>query len=226
MCVVSKSERKGPMATAVLRKTTQKAPAAGKDRRIVRTKRALRQALIELTEEGGFDGFTVNDLCDRADINRGTFYNHYHDKDELLRALEDEFFEGLEQLQARLSTLTLASVVKVSVTKEPLPLLVDLFEYLREQGDFLHAVAGAGGDASFGPRVCDMVCANFIQSILHERYRNSDDAFVGYYIAFYANAYMGVINRWIETGMKESSEQMARIAMRLLFIKPGESIKL
>ena len=195
MCVVSKSERKGSMATAVLRKTTQKAPAAGKDRRIVRTKRALRQALIELTEEGGFDGFTVNDLCDRADINRGTFYNHYHDKDELLRALEDEFFEGLEQLQARLSTLALASVVKVSVTKEPLPLLVDLFEYLREQGDFLHAVAGAGGD-------------------------------VGYYIAFYANAYMGVINRWIETGMKESSEQMARIAMRLLFIKPGESIKL
>lgn len=214
------------MATAVLRKTTQKAPAAGKDRRIVRTKRALRQALIELTEEGGFDGFTVNDLCDRADINRGTFYNHYHDKDELLCALEDEFFEGLEQFQTRLSALTLASVVKVSVTKEPLPLLVDLFEYLREQGDFLHAVAGTGGDASFGPRVCDMVCANFIQSILHERYRNSDDAFVGYYIAFYANAYMGVINRWIETGMKESSEQMARIAMRLLFIKPGESIKL
>ena len=196
------------------------------DRRVRKTKRQLRLALMKLMSEKSVKDISVRELAAIADINRGTFYNHYHDKDELLRALEDEFFEGLEQFQARLSALTLASVVKVSVTKEPLPLLVELFDYLREQGDFLHAVAGAGGDASFGPRVCDMVCANFIQSILHERYRNSDDAFVGYYIAFYANAYMGVINRWIETGMKESSEQMARIAMRLLFIKPGESIKL
>ncbi len=37
---------------------------------------------------------------------------------------------------------------------------------------------------------------------------------------------MRVICRWIETGMEESSEEMARIAVRLLFIKPGESIKL
>ena len=41
-----------------------------------------------------------------------------------------------------------------------------------------------------------------------------------------ASAYLGVITRWIETGMRESSEEMALIAMRLFFIKPGESIKL
>ena len=43
---------------------------------------------------------------------------------------------------------------------------------------------------------------------------------------FYASAYIGVVEQWLETGMKESSEQMARIAQRLLFIKPGESIEL
>ena len=40
-------------------------------------------------EERGFDGFTVNDLCVRADLNRGTFYNHYHDKEALLAALDE-----------------------------------------------------------------------------------------------------------------------------------------
>ena len=45
-------------------------------------------------------------------------------------------------------------------------------------------------------------------------------------MAFFASAYLGVIERWIETGMQESSEEMALIAMRLFFIKPGESIKL
>ena len=51
------------------------APPCCEDRRITRSKRALRDALIELMEERGFDGFTVNDLCVRADLNRGTFYN-------------------------------------------------------------------------------------------------------------------------------------------------------
>ena len=34
-------------------------------------------------EERGFDGITVNDLCVQADLNRGTFYNHFRDKDDL-----------------------------------------------------------------------------------------------------------------------------------------------
>ena len=45
-------------------------------------------------------------------------------------------------------------------------------------------------------------------------------------IAFYAAAYLGIIAHWIERGCPESSETMARIATRLLFIKPGESIEL
>ena len=78
----------------------------------------------------------------------------------------------------------------------------------------------------FGPRLRDAVCTNLIQSILHERYRNNPEPFVQYYVAFFASAYLGVIQRWIETGMRESSEEMALIAMRLFFIKPGESITL
>ena len=65
-------------------------PAPGEDRRITRSKRALRGALIALIEERGLDAITVNDLCERADLNRGTFYNHFHDKENLLTALENE----------------------------------------------------------------------------------------------------------------------------------------
>ena len=148
------------------------------DRRITRSKKALRGALIFLMEEKGFDSITVNDLCSARFIKR------------------------------------------------PLPFLVDLFEYLSKQGAFLHAVLGPGGDIRFGPRLRDSVCAHLIQSVLHEQYRNDPSAFVDYYLAFYASAYLGVITHWIETGMKESSEEMALIAMRLLFIRPGEPIRM
>lgn len=196
------------------------------DRRITRSKKALRAALIGLMEERGFDGFTVNDLCARADLNRGTFYNHFHTKEGLLAALENEIMADLECFQNKLQGLSLKSVWSYRVKRRPLPFLVDLFDYLRGQGDFLHAALGPGGDIRFGPRLRDSVCTYLIQSILSERYRNDPEPFVGYYVAFFASAYLGIITRWIETGMQESSEEMALVAMRLLFIKPGESIKL
>lgn len=200
--------------------------ACCEDRRITRSKKALRRALIELMEERGFDGITVNDLCVQADLNRGTFYNHFRDKDDLLATLEDEIIADLDRFQAKMAALSLPSMMRCLIAKRPLPLLVDLFDYLREQGDFLHAVMGDGGDVRFGPRLRDSVCTNLVQSVLHERYRNDSSPFVSYYVAFFASAYLGVITRWIETGMQESSGDMARICMRLLFIKPGEAIRL
>lgn len=200
--------------------------ATSTDRRIARSKRALRSALIELIEERGLDDVSVNDLCARADLNRGTFYNHFHDKDDLVTTLEDEVISDLERIQEQMKDLTVMDLVRYRMRKQPLPFLVDLFDYLREQGDFLHAITGPGGDIRFAPRLRDSVCANLIQTILHERYRANPTPFVQYYVAFYATAYLGVIEHWIETGMQESSEDMALIAMRLFFIKPGESITL
>lgn len=199
---------------------------SSQDRRIVKSKKALRSALISLMETKGFEAITVNDLCSAANLNRGTFYNHFSDKEDLLATLEDEVMDDISRIQSEMGTLAVRDVMAYCVAKKPLPFLITLFDYLREQGDFFHAVLGPGGDSRFGSRLRDSVCTNLIQGVLHEKYRNDPDPFVGYYLSFYASAYLGVITRWIETGMKEDSEQMARIAMRLLFIKPGEPIRL
>ena len=54
------------------------------DRRIARTRRALRSALMELILEGGYDQITIRDLTERADIGYATFFRHYKNKDDLL----------------------------------------------------------------------------------------------------------------------------------------------
>ncbi len=204
----------------------QKCVTCTEDRRITRSKKALRDAMIELMEERGLNEFTVNDLCERANLNRGTFYNHFKDKDDLLEKLEDDVMAELDQFQEIMKLITVSDLIKFRIGKIPPPLLVGLFDSLRMQGDFLHAVMGPGGDMRFAPRMMDAVCTNLIYATLNERYRNDPEPFVQYYVAFFASAYLGVIARWIETGMKESSEEMALVALRLLFIKPGESIRL
>ena len=57
---------------------------SGDDRRVRRTRGSLRDALVDLIVERGWDGFSVQDLCDRADVGRSTFYLHFADKEEVL----------------------------------------------------------------------------------------------------------------------------------------------
>ncbi len=65
------------------------------DRRSIRTRNALRAALIDLIGERGWDAIAVQDLCERANVGRSTFYSHFPNKDALLLG-------GLEDLRAEL----------------------------------------------------------------------------------------------------------------------------
>lgn len=213
-------------SAAVPAPTASASAAAERDPRIARSRAALREAFIALVEERGIDGFSVGDLCTSAGLNRGTFYNHFRDKESLLASFEDEVIEGLGGVLAKFQSIKLRELAACSLTHRPLPMLVELYDYLREEGPFLHAMLGPGGDARFGMRLREAVCGRFVKSLLHERYQNDPSAFTRYYISFYSGAYLGVISEWIDSGMTETSEEMALISMRLLFIKPGESIKM
>ncbi len=54
------------------------------DRRVLRTRRLLRDALVTLILEKRYDKITVQDIIDRADVGRSTFYAHFQDKEDLL----------------------------------------------------------------------------------------------------------------------------------------------
>ena len=54
------------------------------DRRINRTRKLMHEALMALIVEKGYEAVTVQDILDRADVGRSTFYAHYRDKDQLL----------------------------------------------------------------------------------------------------------------------------------------------
>ena len=65
------------------------------DRRVQRTRRALREALVALILERGWEGFSVQDVCDRADVARSTFYTHFADKEELVGGGFEDLRRGL-----------------------------------------------------------------------------------------------------------------------------------
>ena len=65
------------------------------DARVRKTRDALGDALVELMQQRPFDSITVQDVLDRANVGRSTFYSHYSDKDDLLMSDADEFMDTL-----------------------------------------------------------------------------------------------------------------------------------
>ena len=70
-------------------------PMPPEDRRVRRTRRLLRDALVSLVLERGYAGITVEDITDRADLGRATFYSHYTDKDDLLGQVVSDLADDL-----------------------------------------------------------------------------------------------------------------------------------
>ena len=67
--------------------TERAAPLSRPDRRVGKTRKALKEALTDLILEKGYEAVTVQDVIDRADVGRSTFYAHYIDRDDLLMAI-------------------------------------------------------------------------------------------------------------------------------------------
>lgn len=71
------------------------------DRRVVRSRRLLKEALLDLLNEKTYEEITIRDITDRADIGYATFFRHYDGKDELMLEVFTDIVEQLESLPDR-----------------------------------------------------------------------------------------------------------------------------
>ena len=104
------------------------------DRRVRKTKRQLRLALMKLMAEKSVKDISVRELAAIADINRGTFYIHYKDVYDLLASLEDELADGLVAVCRRHNA-------KDSEGKT-YPYLMELYQYIEQNADLCHVLLG------------------------------------------------------------------------------------
>jgi AcrR family transcriptional regulator len=105
--------------------------------RVRRTQKLLREALIELIEDRGFDALTVGEITERAMVSRATFYRNYQDKYDLV---EQIFTEAMQ---------TLFNVISESGTEHPPQIWVKFFEHIAEYERIYCALLGRKGSPWF-----------------------------------------------------------------------------
>lgn len=106
------------------------------DRRIIRTRKLMHEALMSLIVEKGYEAVTVQDILDRADVGRSTFYTHYRDKDELL-------FSSFEHLRTLFEQQQQALFASRHTGKEPdVNFILELFRHTGQNHKLYKAIAG------------------------------------------------------------------------------------
>lgn len=177
------------------------------DRRVRKTKRQLRLALMQLMSEKSVKDISVRELAAIADINRGTFYIHYENVYSLLANLEDEMAEGLVRVCRKHSAK--------DTSGKTFPYLLDLFNFVAENADLCRVLLGANGDIAFTDRICRILRDEFLMDFLRIFYP-SDDHLLDYFCSFIVSGNMSLTLSWINSGMKETPEQMAVLAGEII----------
>ncbi|WP_438492588.1 TetR/AcrR family transcriptional regulator [Paenibacillus sp. IHBB 3054] len=166
------------------------------DRRILKTQEALKKAIIELMSEKNFDDITLQDLSDRANISRGTFYLHYMDKYDLLDKLIETHINELRERCEAAADLDFVSGSLIWT------------EYLEDNYSFFSMMLASKGAPYFRNRFVDF---------LIEEFRNEVDVTKGknhglnadLTVTFVASAYVGVVEWWFSNEMPISHQALA-----------------
>lgn len=178
------------------------------DRRVIRTRQSLGDALINLTLDIGYDNITIKKLTQYADIGYATFFRHFKSKDELL----------LFVLQSVLDDLTTMMKPEMSPYEQALV----MFRYI-EQNDRIYRVFVSL------PRESDLIKAVYdvISVSILETYAPRDENYIPMDVAVnhIVTSIIELIRWWIVNDMEKTPEQMAIIQSELI-IKATEIVAL
>ncbi|MBM7704343.1 TetR/AcrR family transcriptional regulator [Metabacillus iocasae] len=168
------------------------------DRRKKYTQMVLKESLLALIKEKPIANITVKELCERADINRSTYYAHYASPYELLYAIEEEFMGELVQ------TL---NQYNFSKEEEAIQMMVKLFEFMADKSDICLVLFSENNDMHFQNKGMQITQEYVFDNWILDK--KLDKETYDYLNLFLVSGSMYVIKNWLETGKKKTPQEMA-----------------
>ena len=179
----------------------------GSDRRIQRTRRRLSGALVELVKEKRFDDITVQNVIERAEVGRATFYSHFRDKEDLFEQQWKQFSERLAQ-QMDWDIAGKDSFVPVA----------SFFQHLQEVQPFYLGLVRSGKIDAMFKRGIEYL-THHIETALNQRLKLAPRP-VGVPIPilsnYLASEFFALLKWWLDAGMPYTPESMDKIFHRLI----------
>lgn len=176
-------------------------PKTTPDRRVHRTRQLLQNALSELILEKGYEKVTVQDVIDRANVGRSTFYAHFQDKEQLL-------LSGFEPLRAEFEDFLSGRTFDA---ESPWALSLIIFQQVQKrQGGYI--------TLTHVQKFLYSYILEHLKPNLPDRNKNVPPELLAHYAA---SSFIAMLTWWIDNNYPLSAEQMNEYYRQL--VEPGTS---
>lgn len=169
------------------------------DKRVRRTKRLIREALIALMTTKPVEKVTTTELCAEADINRNTFYAHYSSPEDVLAEIEEQLIEDITALVARgygEGNMTLAVCRSIS-----------------ENQDLARSIWH--GCPRLVRRAVELYCEKSLVLWNAEGLSDFDESSL--FLHFAAQGTLGLVEVWLDGGCRQTPEELAALIDRFVY---------
>ena len=161
------------------------------------TKRLMKDALLELLERQELSRISVTAICDAADVHRSTFYKYYHEPEDLLMEIEQDF---LNQIPVPPSEYDSQSRRMFLFSNR------FFFDYVKENAKAIGILLNKNDNNRFVSRFVDLLCDRYIIGI-----EDTDELRSHFKRLYIANGTVGMLREWINQGFPVSGEAFAEM---------------
>ncbi len=173
------------------------------DPRVRYTQMIIKKAFWELLKQKPVNKITVREICDRAEINRSTFYKHYSDCYDLLDKLKEEALTRLDGLMADMEGTG------------TMPVLLTILETVKNNANTFKLISPKEYGVEFARKAVQRCYQYLDLHLTISPKREWDEGQKEINRAFLVGGICGVIEQWMQRGYKEPPEQIAAAIMEL-----------
>ena len=174
------------------------------DRRIKYSKMVLKESLLKLLIDKPINKITIKEICELADVNRGTFYTHYNDQYDLLKQIQDEFATEVKELKEKKETKAMSS----------LEMITELVNYFAEQRSLCKILFNTTGNYELINKLMDNAYGSFIDE-WKQKCNNPSETKMEMLYTFISNGAAAIIQRWVLGDMKEKPQEVAKFILQV-----------
>lgn len=168
-------------------------------RRTKMTKRLIRSALVELMDEKTLERITIKELCERADVNRTTFYLHYSDQRSVLNDIKETVCKKT------------VAMITASNFSDPTAFVEQFLCYIRENDRVFRILFMNDEGDSFRFALMDSAA----RELLHYLPASSDPQSDAFGLAYIMAGSLSIIIEWMKTGYERSPKELAHFIYRI-----------
>lgn len=173
------------------------------DLRVVRTRKAIRDAFCAMIMEMDYPEITIKELTQRAMINRNTFYLHYGSIDALLRELQDEIAgEFIDKQVSYTKMCDIRRMIRV------------FFEYMATQSPLHDRLLCSGSYQFLYDRINQQVMGH--RKLMNRGAFGMDEASENIIFAYYGSITAVLYRQWVADGKKLSLDEVVELATKLI----------